>query len=617
MTAFRLRPYQQQAKDALWNALRMGEPTPLAVLPTGAGKSPVVASMCLEAVTKWQGRVLVLVHVKELVAQLAETIRRSWPDAFCPLGVLSAGLGSTSVDRITVAGIQTAFRRSTQIGPRDLVIIDEAHLIPPDGDGMYRTLLNELRIINPKLRVVGVTATPYRLGFGRIDGGEAIFSNIVHSTTVRSLMDWPAEEGGPFLSRIVGKDGGIPDLSAIHHRGGEFVATELEAAMSDEAKVSLAVREVLKYGGGRSALLVFCCGVSHALLVSQALAAAGVENAVVTGETPTAERDEIIARYKAKALRCLVNVNVLTTGFDAPHVDMVVLLRPTESPGLYYQMVGRGFRMAPGKTDCLVLDLAGNISRHGPIDTLNERILAPGGGGDAPMKTCPQCASMVLAGSSTCQDCQYEFKKPCPWCGESNAWDAQTCSACGKPMKKQARHETEAADGDPINGQDVEPVWYEVNEVQYYVHEKRGAPPEHPKTLRVDYLQGMSRVASEWVCVEHDSGSFAGQKAMAWLGQRFIDPVMLRYKDGKMFIDSPDGLFPLNALNAMACGRRGELRQPRRIAVKPDGKYQRITSYELMTDAEMAAETEQTTEPAMATGGPTWMSTATDDEVPF
>jgi len=293
---------------------------------------------------------------------------------------------------------------------------------------------------------------------------------------------------------------------------------------------------------------------------------------------------------------------------------MVVLLRPTESPGLYYQMVGRGFRMAPGKTDCLVLDLAGNISRHGPIDTLNERILAPSGDGEAPMKTCPQCASMVLAGSAVCQDCQYEFKKPCPWCAEPNAWDAQVCAKCDRPMKKQARHETEAADGDPINGQDVEPVWYDVTSAQYWVHEKRGAPEGHPKTLRVDYLDGYNRVASEWVCVEHDSGSFAGQKALTWLGARFVPPVMLRYKDGRMFIDSPDGLFLLNAQHAMDCAQRGELRQPRRIAVKPDGKYQRITSYELPTDAEVeaAASAAPAEEPQYATAGSTL-----DDEPPF
>jgi hypothetical protein len=130
-------------------------------------------------------------------------------------------------------------------------------------------------------------------------------------------------------------------------------------------------------------------------------------------------------------------------------------------------------------------------------DIIYERILAPSGDREAPMKTCPQCASMVLAGSAVCQDCQYEFKKPCPWCGEPNAWDAQICAKCDKPMKKTARHETEAADGDPINGEDVEPVWYDVTSAQYWVHEKRGAPEGHPKTLRVDYLDGYNRVAPD------------------------------------------------------------------------------------------------------------------------
>jgi DNA repair protein RadD len=613
MTMVTLRSYQSAAVDAIWNALRNGIAAPLAVLPTGAGKSPVVAHLCNQSVMRWGGRVLVLVHVKELVQQLAESVRRAWPDPFCPIGVLSAGLGSRTIDAITVAGIQSAYRRACDIGRIDLVIIDEAHLVPPDGDGMYRTLLGELRIINPKLRLVGLTATPYRLGHGRIDEAGGIWSCIVHQTGVKELMTWPAEEGGPYLSRIVGKDGGAPDLAGVHRRGGEWIAEELEEVMSDREQVSGAVAEIMRYAPGRKAGLIFCCGVRHAGLVSEAMAKAGEHAPLVTGETPGDERDRLIADFKAGRLRWLVNVNVLTTGFDAPHVDLVALLRPTESPGLYYQMVGRGFRLAPGKSDCLVLDLAGNIARHGPIDTLNERILAPGAGGGAPTKTCLSCQSIHLAGLSHCPDCGTEFQRRCPWCEAPNPWTADVCGSCGKPTTKDARHETRAGDGNPIDGEPAPPpCWYEVDGIDYLRHEKKGAGKDHPKTLRVDYYDGMLRVASEWVCVEHQPGSFAFSKAWDWMQERLINGWRLEAEPEPALV-GPDGARRiLTATDAAWVGRHNGLRCPARIAVQPDGKYQRIADYDWTGDATREPGADED-EPAMASAS----EELNDDDLPF
>ena len=586
------RPYQTDTIEAIIAGLRRGVASPLACLPTGAGKSIVVATLVQMAVTKWNGRVLVLVHVKELVAQLAESIRRAWPDPFCPLGILSAGLGQRSIDKITVAGIQSAFRRSTDIGRIDLILIDEAHLVPPDGEGMYRTLLGELRIINPKVRIVGLTATPYRLSHGMVVGEGNLFSEMVHDVPVRDLM-----EAG-YLCRVRGKGKAGPDLSQVHHRGGEFVASEVDAIMEDADRVAGAVQEMLRHGSDRRAWLIFACSVKHAKMVSQALAEAGIVAPVITGETPTAERDEVIERYKARELRALININVLTTGFDAPHVDLVVLLRPTESPGLYYQMVGRGFRIHPDKKDCLLLDLAGNIERHGPIETLNERILTPGTG-EAPVKFCTACGEANAGGAPMCVLCGNEFFKTCKRsdCGcKEVPWTAEDCPKCGRPMKIQARHETVAADGDPIVEELAPPEWIGVDGVEYHDHEKRGNPSA-PHTLRVDYFLGYSKVASEWVCLDHTG--FAKEKALRWMRSRLRPGV-------EMADEVIDGE-PVTTARA-AEHAHAWLRCPCRIATQPDGKWLRVVDYEFDENDDEVPAT------ATSTLG---QSHELDDEPPF
>lgn len=427
---------------------------------------------------------------------------------------------------------------------------------------MYRTLLNELRVINPNMRILGLTATPYRLGHGLIYGEGKVFSDLVYDAGIKPLI----EEG--FLSRLRSKDAGAPDLSQVHMRGGEYIIGELETAMADEDKVKHAVAEMLRHGSDRKAWLVFCCGVKHATMVSDHLTAAGIDNAVVTGDTPGEERDALIARFKAGGLRCLVNITVLTTGFDAPHIDLVAMLRPTESPGLYYQMMGRGLRIHPDKKDCIVLDMAGNIQRHGPIDTLNERIMAPKtrkpGDGKAPTKRCDNCEEVVPAAARVCPECGYTFPPP-----------------------EVARHDTVADTTSPISN-DAEPYWIDhITAVQYEAWTKKGAGEHDPKTLCVSYYQGMLRVAREWVCVEHPIGGFAQQKAWAWIQQRIEAPGLLTIApdDSCMVLETPDGERCLSAADAADIGGSGLFAEPSRIQVKPDGKYTSIVGYDFAARA--------------------------------
>jgi DNA repair protein RadD len=207
---------------------------------------------------------------------------------------------------------------------------------------------------------------------------------------------------------------------------------------------------------------------------------------------------------------------VLTTGFDAPNVDCVALVRPTMSPGLYYQMVGRGFRLCDGKADCLVLDFGGNVLRHGPVDAI--RISDPGaGGGEAPAKECPDCHAVIAAGYATCPQCGHVF-----------------------PPKEAAQHEAEAATAGILTGQETI-TEYEVQEVFFDVHTKRGAEPGTPRSMRVEYRIGWRAVHTEWICLEHQG--YARAKAVAWWSERSNDPVPTNIEEA-VYLAQNDSLAP-------------------------------------------------------------------------
>jgi hypothetical protein len=328
-----LRPYQLEAKLAVYDHLRTRDDNPCVVIPTAGGKTPVMASVCQDAVTLWGGRVMVLAHVKELLEQTADKL-----NAVCPevrYGVYSAGLKRRDTDRpVIVAGIQSVYHRACEFGPFDLVIVDEAHMIPPDGDGMYRQFLADAKAVNPQVRVVGFTATPYRLRSGDICTPDGILNHVCYEVGVRELI----VQG--YLCPLVSKAGKAKvDTSGLHVRAGEFVPDEVEALMDDEALVRAACAEVVEATRDRNACLIFASGVGHGEHVVRVLKEQhGIECRFVAGDTPAEERDATLARFKAGKLKYLCNVNVLTTGFDAPHIDCVVLFRPTLSPGLYYQM---------------------------------------------------------------------------------------------------------------------------------------------------------------------------------------------------------------------------------------------------------------------------------------
>ncbi|MEO0781938.1 MAG: DEAD/DEAH box helicase family protein [Pseudomonadota bacterium] len=528
MGKIELRDYQQEAIDRTFNWFAQGGGNPLIVAPTGAGKSVILSELIRKTSTEYPGtRIICATHVKELIAQNCAALMRFWPQANA--GIYSAGLNRRQTSRpITFVGIQSVAKRAEEFGFVDLLIVDEAHLIPRNGATQYQKFIAGLKEVNPDLRVIGLTATPFRLDSGRLDQGkDSIFNGIAYDISIPMLV----ERG--YLAPLISKQPGfVMDTTGISTRGGDFVESEMNARFNTMEATKAAVEEIVRLGHDRKSWLLFCISVDHATSVCEELQNRGIEAATVTGSTSPGDRAFILKEFKVGRLRAITNVNVLTTGFDAPATDLLAFLRPTQSLGLYMQMAGRAMRIAPDKENGLVLDYAGNVIRHGPVDGVNASSAgakrekgSSEGDGTAPGKVCPECKTIQWTGARECRDCGYEFPEPEP--------------------KIEKRASTAA-----IMNMTSEDDWRPVQDMALNIHIKADAP----QSLRVEYLiEG--RVISEWVCLEHSG--YARQKAVQWWHQNA-------------------GTTPPDTV-AEAMIRAKEVRVPAEAVIRREGKYERIT----------------------------------------
>lgn len=521
-----LRDYQSAAIESIYAYFgdEKGE-APLVVAPTGAGKSVILSEFMRRAHADYPGtRIMLATHQKELISQDYQALIRLWPDA--PAGIYSAGLGQRrSRAQMLFAGVQSVHRRAAEIGHVDLLLIDEAHLIPRSSDTQYGRLISGLRDINPALKIIGLTATPFRLDSGRLDEGRgSIFDGIAYDIPFPMLV----QRG--YLSPLISKKPGMVfDVRGLKTRGGEWIEGEMNARFNTADVTRQAVAEVVTLGGDRKSWLLFCISVDHATAVRDELRRHGIVAEMVTGQTPGPERDRLLRDFKSGRIRALTNVNVLTTGFDAPGTDLLAFLRPTQSLGLYMQMAGRGMRIANGKSNCLVLDFAGNVSRHGPVDAVNAATAgskdkkAAGEVGEVPSKLCPACDSILFIAARQCPDCGHEFPPPEP--------------------KIEQTASTEA-----IMNMTAEDDWQPVQDFMVSRHVKDGT-----SSLRVEYLIA-GRVVKEWICLEHTG--FPRRKAVQWWMQM-------------AGTTAPDTVTD-------ALERSSEIRVPAEAVIRREGQYDRV-----------------------------------------
>lgn len=423
------------------------------VLPTGAGKSLVIAELARIS----RGRVLVLAHVKELVEQNHAKYRAYGLEA----GIYSAGLGLKDHDQKVIFGsIQSVARAPDEFFRQfSLLVIDECHRVAEEGSTQYQEVIAKLRDRNPDLCILGLTATPYRLGLGWIY--EVSFAGEVKSHQKRffkkCVFELPLAHliKNRFLTVPVKID--IPvtcyDFSEITEGDRPYTESEIENILKGQKRLTpLIIRNIIDIAEhyDRKGVMIFSASVGHAQEIMSYLPQGDAR--LILGDTASDERDRIIEDFKKRKFKYLVNVSVLTTGFDAPHVDVIAILRPTESNALYQQIVGRGLRLSEGKKDCYVLDYTG-VDHDIYMPEIDEK--RPAKNTVPVLVRCPVCefensfwgyaidGEVIEHFGRRCRGltrdphsfeitpCTYRFRsKICHACGTENDITARACEKC-------------------------------------------------------------------------------------------------------------------------------------------------------------------------------------------
>ncbi len=450
-----LRPYQTQAVSEVIQHFKKSRDPAVIVLPTGAGKSLVIAELARVA----KGRVLILAHVKELVEQNYQKYIQLGHIA----GIFSAGLERKDIsEKIIFGSIQSIARaEDTFFHNFSLLIIDECHRVNSDSEDntQYMSVIEKMKNYNSAICILGLTATPYRLGFGwiyeyhqskKIKATDQLrfFKKCLFELSLKYMIE------NNYLTRPVQIDSPVAcyDFSSLRINGTSYILNHIEELLKNQKRITpVIIENIVQISETRNAVMIFTSTVDHAKEILNLLPKNISE--IVTGATPLKERDQIIEKFKNKNVKFLVNVSVLTTGFDAPHVDVIAILRPTESVSLYQQIVGRGLRLAPNKIDCLILDYTGQsyniyqpeIEDHKP-DSKSQIVDI----------ICPKCqitnqfwglmnkdgfieehygrkcqGAFLDSNTQTLKDCGFLFRyKHCDQCGAENDIAARKCNQC-------------------------------------------------------------------------------------------------------------------------------------------------------------------------------------------
>lgn len=485
-TVYEDRWYQVECEDALLKDL-LEDPDchPIAAVPTGAGKTKILSSLIYKYLElRPSHKILVISHTENILQQDLKAIEAFFPGIY--IGLYSSGLGSRTIEKITVAGIQSIYRKPELFADFDVAIIDEAHTVPTKGNGMCRKFFDAVNI-----RRVGLTATHFRAGHGYVHKGRgALFNKLSYDLSSMENFNRLVNEG--YLTKLFSKPTDLQlDTTTVKESAGDFNVKDLSAHFDRESITNAAIKELLKFSKNYKSWLVFAINIDHADHINKELQSYNIKSKVLHSRSDE-ERHSVTDEFIHGKIQCLVSVGMVTTGFDAPNIDLIVLLRPTKSPVLHVQMIGRGSRVSPstGKTHCLVLDFAGNISRLGPINAV--KIPEKGkkkGTGEPIVKACKTCGCLHHPTVKICNVCGTEFD-----------------------FKESIRAFFSQEDVIAVPKEKIE-EWINVDEVFYSVHSKMNKPD----SLKVIYKCGLLSY-NEFICLDH--GGYATHKAKNWISHR-------------------------------------------------------------------------------------------------
>lgn len=524
----------------------------MVVAPVAAGKSLMIANFIKVLHSHFpRCRVVMLTHVKELLQQNAEELMEQY--AGVDMGFYCAGLGQKRLHNdVTFASIQSINNKLGNINRiPEIIVIDECHLISHKDSTQYRKFISDVLAINPNCRVIGYTGTPFRADTGRLDQGEnKLFDDVAYEIS----MEFMIEQGywaKPVCPEIATK----MDVSDVKMRGGDYMEKQLQEAVNRDEVTDPVIKEMIEKGAGRKKWLLFTAGIEHAQEVTKKLKEAGVTAECVHSERPAKENDQILRDHKAGKFQALVNVAKLTTGYNDPYIDLIAFLRPTRSPVLYIQMIGRGVRVvyAEGydlntqegrleaiansvKPDCMVLDFGNVVGALGPIDQVSIEKEYEGekeaGDGEAIMKICPSCGVECAAAQRYCYECGYCF------------------------IKIEEKSSNKA-----VMSMDQEPEWVGVLHMSCNRHQ---TVDSWQPSMKVTYTTMIGSI-NEWVCFQHwkaaqgEPKRYAWDMACKWHRARFPDVKPPKDIDAAIDMGYP---------------------QPDKILVRKKGKYWEVLDYE-------------------------------------
>lgn len=531
----KLRPYQLEIVDSIFNYFdcnggtdpKTGFPikaNPIVALQTGGGKSLCIAEFIKRALQYYpQTRIIMAVHVKELITQNANKIKEAWPQV--PLGIYSSGLNKKeSFQPIVYGGIRSMVGKYPLFGYRDMLLIDENHLVSEDQEGSYIKFIWELMYgeyvkpgeqpteeqfqkalnnpnCNPYLKVIGFSATPFRQGLGLLTQGK-IFTHFCYNSC--DVQGWARMLAQGYLAPLHPKPTRTTlDVSSVKITNGEFNQADLQSKIDKKDINQRCLLELLEWSQDRKCGLIFASGIDHAEHLCDLMNNLFNEECVVVHsgneEYPRTDVENKVALqlWKSGKVKWAVNVNALTTGVDKPELDIIAMLRPTLSSSLWVQMLGRGTRPATDKKSCLVLDFAGNTPRLGPVDDPRIPKMKSGNEGEMPVKICNAC-------------------------GTYNHARATECLACGEPFPVNQKLSSNASIQPLISGAMPVVETFNVIRVVYSPHTSKA---QQRNMVKVAYHCDRLKTFFEYVTVESKipggKVDYAVKRGRDWFRQRF------------------------------------------------------------------------------------------------